>query len=100
MLFQAQKKIFVEIPHAESKDPVMDEDSLVIWYDNKNIFNSVDFYKSNELRKEIKDKAEKEALKKGLLEKAEKNAETVVGNMLKTNASYKEYIVEFNYIGG
>ena len=94
------KKIYVEIPHAQNKDPVLDEDSLNKLYDNTNTVNSVDFDKSNELRKEIKNKALKAALDQGLLEKAEKNAEKVIENMLKTNTEYRDYDVEFNYIGG
>ena len=64
------------------------------------IFNSVDFDKSNELRIEVKNKGLEEALKQGLLDKAEKNAELLISNMLKTDEQCKNYDVEFNYIGG
>lgn len=95
-----EKKFYVEIPHAKSKDPVLDEGSIRTLYDNKNIFNSVDFDKSNELRIEVKNKGLEEALKQGLLDKAEKNAELLISNMLKTDEQCKNYDVEFNYIGG
>ena len=95
-----EKKFYVEIPHAKNKNPILYEESVKTWYDNKNIFNSVDFDKSNELRKEVKNKGLEEALKQGLLDKAEKNAELLISNMLKTDEQAKNYDVEFNYIGG
>ena len=95
-----EKKFYVEIPHAKNKDPILYEESVKTWYDNKNIFNSVDFDKSNELRIEVKNKGLEEALKQGLLDKAEKNAELLISNMLKTDEQCKNYDVEFNYIGG
>ena len=38
-----EKKFYVEIPHAKNKYPILYEESVKTWYDNKNIFNSVDF---------------------------------------------------------
>lgn len=97
---EENNKFIVELPHAEYKKPNVDKSTIKKEYDNKNIFNSVGFDKSNELIKKVEDKAAKIALKNGLLEKAEKNAEKVIENMLKSDKNHKNYEVEWNYIGG
>lgn len=97
---EKDNKFIVELPHAEYKEPSIVKGSKIKYYDNKNIFNSIDFDKSDEIREEMEDKALNDALKNGLLEKAEKNAEQVISNMLKSDESHKDFDVEFNYIGG
>ena len=61
------------------------------WFTN---INSTDQQK---LRDKVTEEGEKKALESGILDKADKNAENIIRNMIKSNKSTKDYEVEFEY---
>lgn len=94
------KIIKFKLPHSKVYKSTLDENSFYSYLDSESIFTNINDKEANELRKMIKANAEKDALDNGLLEKADVNGKIIIENLVRTNDKYKDYKVEFEYIGG
>lgn len=93
------KSIVVSLPHSKLNDnSSIINDSKKILYDNKNMFNSIKPEQVDKFQKEMVKEAETKAVDLGILKKADKYAKVLIENMVKSNSTYYDYNVEFNYI--
>ena len=81
---EAGRKITVTLPAARILSSELDEDSFQLYDDKNNVFNPYGVSDVNDTNKKIKTQAEERALEKGLLERAEENAETMIYNLLRS----------------
>ena len=87
--------IDVVMPKSKLYKTTPDYDSLKIYLDQGSIFTRIDLKENNDAMKRLIKKAEDSCLEKGLLEKADENAKTVVTAMIKGNPKYKNYRINF-----
>ena len=73
----------VNLPEAKVLSNELDFNSVVIWYENKNILNPKSSRDANEMYTELAQKAEAKAIDNGLLKKAVENAETIIISLCK-----------------
>ena len=93
------KVIIINLPHSKLNDnSTIIQDSKIKWYDNKNLFNSVNPDQIDEFQKEMIKEAETQAINSGILKRADNQAQLLIKSMVKSNKSYQEYNVKFNYI--
>ena len=97
---EGDKIIKIRLPHSKVYKTNIDENSFYSYLDSESIFTNINDKEANELRKMIKADAEKDAIDNGLLEKADANGKIIIENMVRTNDKFKDYKVEFEYIGG
>lgn len=92
---QDEKTIVVILPKVEITDKYLDKDSLEIYDETHNILNQITVSDVNEAQKQIEENMVETAIKRGLLETAKQNAETVITMMLgSTNGDY-EIIIQW-----
>lgn len=93
------KKIIINLPHSKlNNNSAIIQGSKIKWYDNKNLFNSVNPDQIDEFQKEMIKEAETQAINSGILKRADKQAQLLIRSMVKSNKSYQEFDVDFNYI--
>ena len=95
-LNEADKKIKIQIPHAEILNHVIDEDSLTIFDEKHSIFNQLEVKDFSDFRKDEMKKVEKELEEKGFLQEADKKTKEAIVEILKINPLLEEYTIEFN----
>ena len=95
-LNEADKKINIQIPHAEILNHVIDEDSLTIFDEKNSIFNQLEVKDFSDFRKDEMKKVEKELEEKGFLEEADEKTKEAIVEILKINPLLEEYTIEFN----
>ena len=92
-----QKKIVIKLPHSYiyKKYPV--DNTFESYLESESWFTNINSTDQQKLRDKVTEEGEKKALESGILDKADKNAENIIRNMIKSNKSTKDYEVEFEY---
>ena len=83
------------MPKATILSHEIDENSLEILDETKNLFNRIQIEDYNTFQSEQKKICEEYALERGLLEKAYDNAKNVITEMIHTVPDAKDYAVVF-----
>ena len=76
------RTITISLPEAEMKDPVIDYESVQILSEKHTIFTDFSEEERNKAILEFQEHARKKALEKGILKRADENAELVVRNFV------------------
>lgn len=87
----AGKKITINLPKAKVLSHEIYEDSLKIFDEKNSIFNPIKIEDYNNFSKSQKEKVEKNAIAKGLLEEADEKASTSIKNILNIDGVLKDY---------
>lgn len=94
------KTLTLNIPHAEIFSADVDDDSRYTIIDQENIFTNINFEEEQDAVRDLKSKAKEKAIRSADLTKyAEENAKKLIENMVKTNSVYKDYKIEYKFIG-
>ena len=88
-----KRLITVTLPKSHILSSEIDFDSFELYDEQTSIFNPVSVKDVNDTNKAMVQTAEKDALAKGLLDRADKNAETLVKNFLRGGYDVREYAV-------
>lgn len=94
---ERSKKIIVSMPAPRVTDCYIDEDSGKVYYEKESIFSPITFTEEMESRKDLTERGRKDAVAKGLIDNAKKNAEKLLKNFFNNNKKYKGYEVEFKW---
>ena len=94
-----KKEIKIEMPHAKIYKATIDNDSLKVYLDQESLFSRIDLSEHNQAITEMKEQGIKDAEANGILELAERNAENLITNFMKTNGKNKDYNIVFEYKG-
>lgn len=94
----SKKEIIVDLPHAKHYKTTMIIDSQVVYLDEESLFSRIDLKEQNKALQEMETKATATALENNLLEAADKNAQRIIGAMLKSDSKRSNYIIFYNYI--
>ena len=86
------RTITVSLPEAEMKDPVIDYESIQILDEKHTIFTDITAEERNKAVLEFQENARKKALEKGILKRAEENAELVVQNFVMSTAGPEYHV--------
>lgn len=82
--------IEVKLPEAKILSSEIDQDSFKVYHEDESIFNQITLEENNDAFIQLKEQAEKDAVKSGLLDNARSNAETILkgffGNAYDLNA--------------
>ena len=87
------------MPHAKIYKATIKNDSLKVYLDEESLFSRIDLNEHNEVIEEMKKQGIKDAEANGILELAEANAERLITDFVKSNGSYKDYNIIFEYKG-
>ena len=88
-----RRVITVTLPKSHILSTEIDFDSFELYDEQQSIFNPVSVRDVNDTNRAMMQTAEKDALAKGLLDRADKNAETLVKNFLRGGYDVREYAV-------
>lgn len=94
-----KEEIKIEMPHAKIYKATIKNDSLKVYLDEESLFSRIDLNEHNEVIEEMKKQGIKDAEANGILELAEANAERLITDFVKSNGSYKDYNIIFEYKG-
>ena len=67
------------------------------YYEKESIFSPITFAEEMESRKDLTERGRKDAVAKGLINNAKKNAEKLLKSFFNNNKKYKDYEVEFKW---
>ena len=88
--------ITVYLPKAEILSYEVDYDSVEVLDEKNNVFNPISVDDKNNFDKETAEEMKARAIENGLLEKAQKNAENIIKNLLMAAVeNIQEYTIEF-----
>lgn len=91
-----EEKIIITLPKAEILTNEIDEKSIEVYDETKNIFNQISVQDYAAFATEQKSLMEEKALQKGILTKAEEKAKDIIIRTLQINPEIAEsYIIEF-----
>ena len=91
------KKIIFELPHSKVYKTTINMNSLKVYLDSDGFFSRIDLDSHNEALKKMEKTAKDDCVANKLLDSADKNAEQIISSLVKGNANYKDYTVEFEY---
>lgn len=97
---ESTKTIKVKLPHAKVYNATPDLESFKSYIDSESWFSRIDSEKYNEALKDLTNQGKQDAIDNGILEKADENGKNIIESFIKSNKKYKEYNVEYEYIGG
>ena len=90
----------MEIPHSEIYSATVDYDSKKVYLDQNHLFSNTSFEEGQDAVKELVGEAKERAKNEGkLLEYADNNAKRIIEDLVKTDKKYKDYTIEFQYVG-
>lgn len=92
---QQGDSIIVKLPEVEITGAEIDNDSFVKLDESNNIFNPITVDDLNEAQKDLKEKMCESAKKKGILDMAKSNAETLLTGMLESSNGDYEIVIEW-----
>ena len=92
-----KRLITVRLPKSHILSSEIDFDSFELYDEKTSIFNPISVRDVNDTNREMLRAAEKDALAKGLLEKADKNAETLIKNFLRGGYDVREYAIRIEH---
>ncbi len=93
-------EITIKLPHAKIYKATLNPDSLKVYLDSESLFSRIDLSEHNDALKTMQEQAVKDAEANGILDSADENAKTLIEGLIKSNNEYKEYNVNYEYIGG
>ena len=94
------REITIKLPYAKIYKSTLNLFSLKVYLDSESLFSRINLEKQNEILKAIEEQAIKDAKSNGIIEAANKNAQTLISGFIKNNDKYKEYKIIYEYIGG
>ena len=92
---EKENVIEVKLPEAKVLSSEIDLDSFEVYHEQESAFNKITMTENNESIKELKEKAEKNAIANGLLENARTNAETVLTGFFAKAYDLDKYEIVF-----
>ena len=92
---EIDKTITVTMPHAFITSNEVDENSLEIYDESRNIFTPLKLKDIQSSRELMKEEASQTAIGNGILEEAEANARQLIECFLKTDPAHEEYTILF-----
>lgn len=92
---EIDKTITVTIPHAFITSNEVDENSLEIYDESRNIFTPLKLEDIQASRELMKEEAAETAMQNGILEAAETNAKQLIECFLKTDPANEQYTILF-----
>ncbi|MBQ8088198.1 MAG: DUF4230 domain-containing protein [Clostridia bacterium] len=96
----AHKVIQITLPEAQIFSVEVDPESLIIYHEGTNIFNSLSLSEVNLSEKNMQAEIRDRAVENGLLENATYNAELVIRGFLSGVYNTQEYTLEFEQENG
>lgn len=97
---ESTKTIKVKLPHSKIYNAAPDLESFKSYIDSESWFSRIDSEKYNEALKDLTNQGKQDAIDNGILEKADENGKNIIESFIKSNKKYKDYKVEYKYIGG
>ena len=93
---EEEKKLIVSMPAAEILSYSVDNDSIEVLDEKSNMFNPITVEDKVKLDGKTEAAMKERAIENGLLEKAKKNAENIISNLLRANPAVADiYSIEF-----
>ena len=89
-----KKLVTVTLPKAEILSSEIDEDSFRLYDEKQSIFNPLHVTDVNDTIRDLKAKAEADAEKKGVLKRADKNAQVLIKQFLKSTYDLTDYTIK------
>ena len=95
-----EKTLTIEIPHSEIYSATVDYDSKKVYLDQNHLFSNTSFEEGQDAVKELVGEAKERAKNEGkLLDYADQNAKKIIEDVIKTNKLYKDYTINYQYVG-
>ena len=88
------KTITVKLPRSKILSSEIDESSFQVYDEKQSIFNKVSISNFNDTIADLKKRAEEDALKRGLLDKADANAVTLIKNFLLSTYGVSDFAIK------
>ncbi|MCR5223235.1 MAG: DUF4230 domain-containing protein [Lachnospiraceae bacterium] len=88
------KTITVKLPKARILSSEIDENSFKMYDEKQSIFNKISISNFNATNADLKKRAEEKALAKGLLDRADANAITLIKNFLHSTYDISDYAIK------
>lgn len=95
---KAGKMILVDVPKAVIKNVDIDPDSFSLYSEKTNLFTNIQAEDYNASMVELEASATEKAISKGVLEKANENAETIILNFIMCFEDLQEYTVDIRFV--
>lgn len=93
---EAEKKIIITLPNAEILSYEIDQDSVEVLDEKNNIFNRISINDKVQFDASCEEAMKERAIESGILEKALKYAENIIGQLLRRDGTVSEaYSIEF-----
>lgn len=93
------KKITISVPESKILSHEIDEESIEVFDETKNIFNQISITDYNQFAIDQKNQLEKNAIEKGLLEESQEKVEDVLKTFIKSSYQLSDdYEIEVNVI--
>lgn len=93
-----KKKIDISVPKAKILSHEIDEKSIEVFDETKNIFNQISITDYNQFAIDQKDKMESSVKEKGLIEEAQEKAETTIQTFIKSLDLKENYEINISII--
>ena len=94
----ALRRVTVTLPKARILSSEIDYDSFELYDEQKSIFNPLSVRDVNKSNSELLRSAEKDAIAKGVLTRADENAETLVVNFLRGAFEVRSYAIKVEHL--
>lgn len=92
-----KEKVIITLPHSKIYKAYEVNNSFISYLDDESWFTNINSTEQQKLKDKIVEKGEKQAIKSGVLKKADENAKRIIRHMIKENKSTKNFEVEFKY---
>ena len=89
-----KKLVTISLPGAQILSSEIDEKSFQLYDEKNSIFNPISVSDVNETVVRLKESAEQKAIDKGLLERADKNAQTLIKGFVKSTFGLNGYTIK------
>ena len=90
-----KKTLTIKLPQAKIIGVDIDFDSFKIYEEKEGLWNKLDMSSYNNSLKAFEDAAKEKALQKGILNKADENAEKVIATFVDSLIDNEEYKIEY-----
>lgn len=91
------KTITIKLPHSKIYKAYEVQDSFISYLDEESIFTNISSEEQAKMKYNVVEKGKEQAVASGLLDKADKNAKSIIEYMIKGNELAKDFKVEFKY---
>lgn len=87
--------IYVQLPKVKVLSSEIDYKSFKVYHEDESIFSPITMEENNKAVLQMKERAEKNAIKAGLFEEAEENAKRMLEPFFKQNSEYAKCTIKF-----